>query len=230
MAREFGVSQPTVREAIRALDAMGLVEVKHGSGAYVASNVDAWIAISLETLVEIERVRIIDVLEIRGILGAHSARRAVRNALPQDVDAIRAALHSISKQSDIQQLAEAVVGFQIAFAAASHNPLLVALESFLIDLIMRFQLAAFSGRTTRFWHTWTAQPHPDRERMVELLDKRDEEGTVSAMDDYLRDQRSQFASNPILARVQLSDTHWMAKIGDVKLERSALLPKVGIRY
>lgn len=221
MAREFGVSQPTVREAIRALDAMGLVEVRHGSGAYVASNVDAWLATSLETLLQIERVRILDVLEIRGVLGAHSARRAVHNAQAQDLEAISAALRSIGKQSEVDQLAESVVRFQVAFAAASHDPLLLALESFLIDLIMRFQLVAFSDRGTRFWRSWTARPHPDRVRLVELLFKRDEQGTVSAMEDYLRDQRSAFASNPILAEVRFSDTHWMAKVGDVRLSKSS---------
>ncbi len=223
MAREFGVSQPTIREAIRALDAMGLVEVKHGSGTYVASNVDAWLATSLETLLQIERVRIVDVLEIRGVLGAHSARRAVRNALPQDMEAIRATLLTIGKQSEVEQLAESVVRFQVAFAAASHDPLLLALESFLIDLIMRFQLVALSDRGTRFWRSWTARPHPDRERLVELLWKRDEEGTVRAMDDYLHDQRSAFTSNPVLAQVEFAETHWMARVGGVRLGKSALV-------
>jgi GntR family transcriptional repressor for pyruvate dehydrogenase complex len=223
MARDFGVSQPTVREAIRALDAMGLVDVKHGSGVYVASNVDEWLADSLETLLQIERVRILDVLDIRAVLGTHSARRAVRNAQPQDLEAIRAALLSIGKQSEVRQLVEAVVRFQVSFAAASNDPLLVALESFLIELIMRFQLVAFSGRGTRFWRAWTARPHPDRERLVELLWKRDEEGTVKAMDDYLHDQRSAFTSNPVLAQVEFAGTHWMAKVGGVRLGKSALV-------
>src|ERR1700733_15593197 len=41
---EFGVSSPTIREALRALSSMGLVEARRGSGAYVAPNLGRIIA------------------------------------------------------------------------------------------------------------------------------------------------------------------------------------------
>lgn len=39
LAERFGVSRPTVREAMIALEIQGLVEVRHGSGVYVAEHV-----------------------------------------------------------------------------------------------------------------------------------------------------------------------------------------------
>lgn len=217
LADRFGVSQPTVREAMRALDVMGLVEVKHGSGAYAASNVDGWLASSLETLMELERVRILDVLEIREVLGARSAYRAVRNATASDIEQIDASLKTIGSQTSVLELATSVVEFQTAFSAAAHEPLLTALESFLIALIMRYQLVAFSDRNLSFWRNWTDRPHPDRIRIVKALRKRDEKGTVRAMNDYLSDQRVAFKSNRALARVQFADAHWMTKVGEISL-------------
>src|ERR1700733_9227361 len=41
---EFGVSSPTIREALRALSSMGLIEARRGSGAYVAPNLGRIIA------------------------------------------------------------------------------------------------------------------------------------------------------------------------------------------
>ncbi len=35
MARSFGVGHPSVREALKQLEAVGIVEIKHGSGVYV---------------------------------------------------------------------------------------------------------------------------------------------------------------------------------------------------
>jgi GntR family transcriptional regulator, transcriptional repressor for pyruvate dehydrogenase complex len=35
MARSFRVGHPTVREALRALEALQVVEIRHGSGVYV---------------------------------------------------------------------------------------------------------------------------------------------------------------------------------------------------
>lgn len=37
MARRFGVGPPTVREALKKLQTLGVVDVRHGSGVYVAS-------------------------------------------------------------------------------------------------------------------------------------------------------------------------------------------------
>lgn len=38
LAEEFGVSRPTIREAMLALEIRGLVEARHGSGVYVTDN------------------------------------------------------------------------------------------------------------------------------------------------------------------------------------------------
>ena len=35
MARRFGVGHPTVREALKSLETIGLVSIRHGSGGYV---------------------------------------------------------------------------------------------------------------------------------------------------------------------------------------------------
>ncbi len=217
MARQFGVSQPTVREAIRALDAMGLIEVRHGSGAYVAADVDALVANSLETLLQIERVGILDVLEVRGVLGKYSAALATRKAGKEDIAAIQTALDSIASARDVQELVVAIVAFQVAFSAASHNPFLLALESFLVNLIVRIQLVALGREDYRFWRRWTAKLHTAREEMLQSLRKGDEAATVQAMSAYLEQQRVQFAANKTLAEFQVSDTHWMSRIAGVDM-------------
>src|SRR3954464_8439555 len=38
LAEEFGVSRPTIREAMLALEIRGMVEARHGSGVYVTDN------------------------------------------------------------------------------------------------------------------------------------------------------------------------------------------------
>src|ERR1700759_961064 len=50
LANHYGVSQPTVREVIRAFDVMGLVDVRHGSGAYVRGDSAYLMATALQTM------------------------------------------------------------------------------------------------------------------------------------------------------------------------------------
>ena len=40
MARQFGVGHPTVREALKKLETVGVVEIRHGSGVYVSRSRD----------------------------------------------------------------------------------------------------------------------------------------------------------------------------------------------
>jgi DNA-binding FadR family transcriptional regulator len=50
LASQLGVSRMTVREALRGLSALGMVDIKHGSGVYVASPGDSATAIGPESL------------------------------------------------------------------------------------------------------------------------------------------------------------------------------------
>ena len=69
LSERFGVSQPTVREAIRALETIGLVEVLHGNGSFVRGQGDYALASALQTLLQLESVGIMDVLDVRQVTG-----------------------------------------------------------------------------------------------------------------------------------------------------------------
>ena len=66
---EFGVSSPTVREALRALSSMGLVEARQGSGAYVAPNLSRIMASAMGMLMQLENVELADEAHLPGLAG-----------------------------------------------------------------------------------------------------------------------------------------------------------------
>src|SRR5258707_14646334 len=76
LSEQFAVSQPTVREAIRALETLGLVEVFHGNGSFVRSSGDYALASALQTLLQLQGVGIMDVLNVRQVLGLDSIEAA----------------------------------------------------------------------------------------------------------------------------------------------------------
>lgn len=41
LARQFGVGQPTLREALKKLETIGVITIKHGSGIYVGDHIDS---------------------------------------------------------------------------------------------------------------------------------------------------------------------------------------------
>src|SRR5690606_7843013 len=88
LARHFAVSPPTVREAVRVLEAMGLLEIRHGSGTYVTGDPQPFIAASLQTLLQMRSVTLLDVLDLRRALAGHLARRIVRDATDDDIEVL----------------------------------------------------------------------------------------------------------------------------------------------
>src|SRR5258708_23378376 len=53
LAQQYGVSGPTVREAIRGLSLLGFADVRHGSGMYVTADTGSLIATSLSEVIQL---------------------------------------------------------------------------------------------------------------------------------------------------------------------------------
>lgn len=207
LAAHFGVSQPTVREALRVLEVMGLVDVRHGSGAYVTGDPHQFMATAMHTLLEMDQVGILDVVDMRVALAGYSVSRAVTLATDEDLDVIEEQnrrLEEAAESADFHLIAEAAVAFQVGLAAAAHNPLLFAIESFLAELLVRLQTDAFSKRDEAFWRGWSLQFADDRRQLVVALRARDAEQAVAAVTQYLDRQRRRFSTDERLARARIS--------------------------
>jgi GntR family transcriptional repressor for pyruvate dehydrogenase complex len=206
LARQYGVSQPTIREAVRALSMLGLVEARHGSGVYINDSSDQLVARSLSTLIQFNQIGILDVLDVRTILGRQAMEWAAQHATAEDVAAATEALARIEEEREPRGLVAAIVDFQVALSRASHNPLLTEIESFLIALIMHFQLVVYRSKGAAFWRRWTSDSAPFRRRIVAALKSRAKGPLLKAMNEYLAAQRRHFIDSPELTRARLSPT------------------------
>lgn len=209
LAAQFGVSQPTIREAISALAAMGLIEVRHGSGASVVRNVDSFVATMLATLVQVESVGVLDVLEIRGALAVYSVSRAATNAEPYEIERMWEGVKACNEARTIPKMARSIVSFQLLCSRAAHNSLLFALESFVIKAAMKLQLSAEASRGTEFWLDQTSRFAGHRSDLVDRIAARDAVGAVEAMEAYLAHQQQWFSSDPEMVDFTMSESSWL---------------------
>lgn len=109
LAEQLGVSRNPVREAIRALEGSGLVEVVPRRGAYV-SRLDPFQASKL--------------LELRAVIEAYAARLAARNRTQADLDTLRTCLDegaAASREGDHVRAAARHRDFHIGIERASGN-------------------------------------------------------------------------------------------------------------
>lgn len=222
LARHFGISQPTVREAIRALDVMGLVDVRHGSGVYVRGDAISLVATALQVLTQMESVSIIDALDVRGLLGQYSAELAARNATEDDMRSIAAAyeqLDNIDGLKDHDQLIHAIAEFQEALSRASHNSLVSAIEGVLVRLLLQMQFKAMRRRGLKFWQRRAFDFQPDRRKLLDAITARDAPRAREAMTAYLGHQRQTFLEDPALAELRLDDPRALRAAADMSFLR-----------
>ena len=216
LAQHFGVSQPTVREAVRAMELMGLLDVRHGSGVYVTGDVASFLSTSLRLLLQVERVGVLEILDVRILLAGHSARRAAEQATDDEIARMADCLDRADDPSaGPLELADAIQSFQLAVSAAARNPLLFAIESFLVKNMIRMQLTAYADRDASFWVERVASASADRRRLLDYIAAHDGEGAVHAIQMYLRTQLSQSSTEPELATVDLTDPPDADPLGDV---------------
>ena len=218
LSDRFGVSQPTVREAIRALETIGLVEVFHGNGSFVRSQGDFALASALQTLLQLESVGIMEALEVRQLLGRHSVEVAARRATPEDIAAIEAATARFERPNDLKEVEQVVAGvvdFQRAVSAAAHSPILQSLEAFLLALLNEVQVKSLSARGIRFWRARALEFQPHRIAILAGIRSGDPAQAREAMDHYFDAQRARFDQDEALRSINLASPKLVTIVSDM---------------
>lgn len=98
LAREFGVSRATVREALRVLAAQNLIRTAKGAGggSYVtrpsADHISEFLHTSINLLTESQSVSLEELLEARELLEVPAARLAAEHRSEEDVERLRGSI------------------------------------------------------------------------------------------------------------------------------------------
>jgi len=129
LCETFGVSRVSVREAIAGLEALGLVTVQHGKGAYVAGPLREQLSGPFQRYLDAHREELLELLNVRGALDELAAAEAARHGTRSSLRAVQRAHEAFRRLAqlpdvDLTQLAALDTQFHVAIANASRNQLL----------------------------------------------------------------------------------------------------------
>lgn len=165
LSEALGVSRNTVREAVRVLVHVGMLETRQGDGTYVRSTKDAG-----ETLRRIARAQLGDQLEVRIMLKTEASRLAARRRTESDLVAMTKALDARAKAGEnLTARIRHDEAFHHALVAASHNPALTELYDYFAHAV---------SRTIESTETEPDLPEPsqeDHELLLAAIRRQDEE-------------------------------------------------------
>lgn len=135
MSEMFGLSRATIREAIKALNTLGIIECSHGSGNYISSNLSNSLTEPLSIMFMLEGGHPGHTLELRRAIEFAAAGSAARNIEETELAHLRALCDCIEASTDENEKARYDFQFHREIARASGNPLLIVLLNAVETLI-----------------------------------------------------------------------------------------------
>ncbi|MEV7340073.1 GntR family transcriptional regulator [Streptomyces sp. NPDC093544] len=183
LASYYGVSSPTIREAIRALSAMRLVEVRHGSGMTVVADSSTLMASAMRSVVELENIDLPSILKLAETLNLQAVDLAIATASPEEIDAVLEIAKSFNDSMSSEEFIQTLEGFLRGLIALSHNKLLEVVASFVITSHLSMARRVRQGPESE-WASDVARLRGVRIAIVEAVAAHDRLAAFKAVREY----------------------------------------------
>jgi len=163
LADRMGLSRPSIREALSALQAVGLIESRPGSGNYVLKSASSNEEDNVPHLIESEAC-CLEVMEAREALEPPVAALVARKVTPEKIINLKEAISEMQIQAqsgDFTSYIEADKKFHLALVDAVENKLIICA---LVPLINTIDQKIYRKFTNHYY----LKDSTDLERVVDL--------------------------------------------------------------
>jgi GntR family transcriptional regulator, transcriptional repressor for pyruvate dehydrogenase complex len=138
MCKLLGVSRPSLRQAYKALDILGVIRAVPGDGTYITESTSKMLSVPLTFLLLMKKINLDHVFEFRILLEVDLARRAATCSSDKEMAAMKSQLEimeaSLAEEQKARYL-EAEYEFHNCVARADRNPLLLEIISMVGGLL-----------------------------------------------------------------------------------------------
>ena len=190
LSERFGVSRPSLREAVSELQETGLLVARANSGIYVADVLGSAFSPALTRLFASHDEAVFDYLDFRRDMEGLAAERAARLGSDTDLAVVNRVFEKMEvahKKRDPTDEARLDADFHLAIIEASHNVLMLHMMRSMYDLLHE---GVFYNRKVMFRQRTTRQTLLDQHRAINAaLQSRDPVAARPAIEahlDYVR--------------------------------------------
>lgn len=148
MCKLLGVSRPSLRQAYKALDILGVIRATPGDGTYISESTSKVMAVPLTFLMLMNKIALDDVFEFRILLEVDLARRAASRASDGEMAIMKALLDAMASclaEDQKEAYLQAEYEFHNCIARTARSPLLLEIISMVSGLLWetRIELVNF---------------------------------------------------------------------------------------
>ena len=185
LMRMLGVGRSSVREALRALITLGLVETRSGRGAVIVArspNPLARLGSGADVAAALQKWAVLDLLEVRESLEGQAAALAAERSTPLDLVTLDRHALEIERRIDASlTYFRANAAFHTAVARASHNNILAESVQQLVG-----QVRVYRERLIQEIHGMPSGDVAEHRAVLDAIKNRDPEGARAAMVAHIR--------------------------------------------
>jgi GntR family transcriptional regulator, transcriptional repressor for pyruvate dehydrogenase complex len=179
LALAMGVSRPSLREALRALAIMNVLEIRQGSGTYIGSLRPDMLVEHLDFVFSLEDSTYLDLLRARKVMEAGIAAMAAENVTDEEIARLGLCVEESARNiGDPERVRQIDADLHRLITEAARNPFL----SLFMTSISRLALAS-RGRTVALPGVEGAIN--DHRAIVEAIKARDPQAAAQAMQNHL---------------------------------------------
>ncbi len=130
LREQFGVGRGAIREAMKVLEATGVVNIKQGNGTYIVDEPSPALFNPLAFAIMLEADMGQELLELRSLIQVGYCRLVAIHAMEDDWNKLNEAegafkTYARSPQRDVDELTKLDLDFHKALLGATHNPLVI---------------------------------------------------------------------------------------------------------
>ncbi len=186
LSERLGISRPSLRDAVAALEQRGLLVSRPGAGIFVAEVLGSAFSEGLVQLFASHDEAVFDYIDFRRDMEGLTAERAARRGSATDlavVDAIFRKMEAAHAKRDPSDEAELDAQFHMAIIEASHNVVMLHMMRSMFDLLRN---GVFYNRQMMFRQRTTRDMLLDQHRAInEALQARDPQAARAAVQAHL---------------------------------------------
>jgi GntR family transcriptional regulator, transcriptional repressor for pyruvate dehydrogenase complex len=187
LGNRFDVSRTVIREAIRRLQSLGLVEVRRGHGLFVGSHDVVRDSVRLlSSALSVSLADFEQFTDFRTAIECHAARHAALKATTFDVEKLQtlcdALVEAVEKGGNFEEVQERDVAFHLKIAAMSGNDLVRQILQLVRDMVMKSIARTVQGQ---FELLNAAETRALHQAIVDAIRNRDAVAAGKAMHEHM---------------------------------------------
>jgi len=182
LAERFGVSRIVARDALRTLEAQGIVDIKVGAGggARISRGNARLFAEALAVQLDLTGVSVGEIMDAQRAIESLAAELAALNSTAEDHARLRELITDAERRSDdVAAFTRLGREFHLAVAEASHNRVLV------VQLIS-LQHVSWPAQNPTLTPTVARRILDAHKELAALIEMRDAAGARRSMDDHVK--------------------------------------------